>query len=279
MNINSLNNHVATREVTTRKKRNVFQFKQFSIDAKEAGMPVSTDGVLLGAWIQEPLLQSAHLSLKHNKTPSLLDLGCGTGLLALMCAQRFPKLQITAIDIEHNAVIATQHNVDHSPWADRITVVEDDVLTTILPSNYDSIICNPPYFNQGQTAQNHQRAMARHTLTLSHHALLQRCLQLLKPNGTAHFIFPLTEGEAFIKHAGMQNWSVVRCCYVRSFAHHSPQRLLLTLQKKCTINTTILTKMITPEINDLTIYQTELQGKPLYSTEFTELTKDFYLKM
>ena len=112
-----------------------FNFKQFSIYGGQSGMPVSTDGVLLGAWV----------SLAPKS--SVLDIGTGTGLLALMVAQRFADISISAIDIEPHAIEAATINIEQSPWQDRITLHDGSVLTTDFLKKFDSVICNPPYFN------------------------------------------------------------------------------------------------------------------------------------
>ena len=139
---------------------------------------MSTDGVLLGAWA------SAH------QKDRILDIGTGTGLLALIMAQRFTKSKITAIDLEPLAVEVALHNVAQSPWAKRIHVFEQNVLTWKPPHSFDTIICNPPYFSQGQSAQNSQRAMARHVEHLPHKALLHQMANCLNLQGNAFLILP-----------------------------------------------------------------------------------------
>lgn len=234
------------------RKNRSFNFKRFSVDDGQAGMPVSTDGVLLGAW--------AHL---HN-THRLLDIGTGTGLLALMCAQRKPQAQITAIDIDPHAIQAAQYNVNQSEWASRIQLLMGDILTLPFAEQFDTIICNPPYFNTGKSAQQQQRAIARHTATLSHSALLQRCTELLTPQGRAHFILPIQEGTLFIQQAELTGWYLHRLCHVQPTPNKTAHRMLI----------------------ELTLTASECQPDHLlirdqfgYSPEFTALTRDFYLKM
>ncbi len=106
-----------------------FNFKQFSIYGGQSGMPVSTDGVLLGAWVS-----IAPKSLA-------LDIGTGTGLLALMAAQRSTDVSISAIDIDPHAIEAATINIEQSPWQDRITLHDGSVLTTDFPKKFDAIIC------------------------------------------------------------------------------------------------------------------------------------------
>lgn len=104
-------------------------------------MPVSTDGVLLGSWV--------NLSQDGN----LLDIGTGTGLLSLMCAQRYPQCSIEAIDIDPHALDAAQINFSQSAWAKRLKLHQGDVLNFPCDKLFSAIICNPPYFNNGAKAQ------------------------------------------------------------------------------------------------------------------------------
>ncbi|OLQ85613.1 tRNA (adenosine(37)-N6)-methyltransferase TrmM [Vibrio panuliri] len=229
-----------------------FRFKQFTIDGGECGMPVSTDGVLLGAWSD---LEGMH---------RILDIGTGTGLLALMCAQRQPSADIWAVDIEESAAVTAQLNVTHSPWSEQIRVELGDINTMTYPEPFDAVICNPPYFNNGEQSQSQQRATARHTGSLSHQALLARCKTLLHPQGRANFILPVVEGEAFIELAQKQGWSLTRLCRVKPTDNKAENRLLIELAQQgdqC-------------QLEHLTI-----RNKNGYSDEFVALTKDFYLKM
>lgn len=236
----------------TQSKTKDFSFKQFKIAGGYSGMPVSTDGVLLGAWC----------GIKQANT--LLDIGTGTGLLALMCAQRNPDCVIDAIDIDQHALQAAKENFTSSPWSSRLTLLEGDVLNFPFGTSYDAIVCNPPYFNSGEHAQNQQRATARHTLTLSHEALLERCFKLLSADGQAWFVLPEAEGRTFISLAETLGWHLAGLCEVQPTAKKPVSRLLIQLSQY-TSNAKI-EKLIIQKDNG-------------YSDEFVALTKAFYLKM
>ncbi|OEF22602.1 tRNA1(Val) (adenine(37)-N6)-methyltransferase [Vibrio rumoiensis] len=229
-----------------------FHLKQFSIIGGHSGMPVSTDGILLGAW--------ANLLHAH----SILDIGTGTGLLALMSAQRNPKAKIQAIDIDIDAVDAATINIKNSPWSDRITVEQDDITQRQPNMNVEHITCNPPYFNSGETTQSQARAKARHTLTLSHPELLIACRAWLSDEGEASFILPKAEGKAFLDLAQTLGWFISRICEVNTTATKPCHRMLIALTRRD----------IDIEYSQLTIHE---NGQ--YSRDFIELTKDFYLKM
>ncbi len=215
-------------------------------------MAVSTDGILLGAWA------------KLTDDGSILDIGTGTGLLALMCAQRTETSHITAIDLDSEAITAARKNVEQSPWANRIEVHQADIQTYSSPHTFEHIVCNPPYFNSGETSNRQARAMARHTHSLSHQALLSTCQRLLNSCGCASFILPNAEGKAFIEMAQQQGWYVERLCFVNTTERKPAYRLLFTLVKN----------PCTTAQSHLTIHQ-----NAGYSAEFIRLTRDFYLKM
>lgn len=234
------------------KKTKGFDFKQFQIDAGYSGMPVSTDGVLLGAWAE------------IEQAATLLDIGTGTGLLALMCAQRNHGARIDAIEVDQHAIDAATANFANSPWSKRLTLIAEDVLQHDFSHQYDAIICNPPYFNTGEQARNHSRATARHTDCLSHSALLERCWTLLSNVGHASFILPKVEGDSFIELAQSRGWQLQRLFQVRPSTSKQVNRLLIQLGKQPKL-------FVSRELS--------IRDQASYSDDFINLTKDFYLKM
>lgn len=229
-----------------------FCFKQFEIDGGQCGMPVSTDGVMLGAWAE----------VEHCM--HLLDIGTGTGLLALMCAQRTQNTQIWGVDIDENAAITAQLNVANSPWAERIQIELGDINNISYPHQFDAIICNPPYFKTGAQSELQQRATARHTDSLNHLALLERCASLLTDDGKASFILPEVEGREFIALAREVGFCLSRLCEVKPTESKDVSRLLFELSKHHT---------------ECQHQQLTIHSKEGYSDAFIALTRDFYLKM
>lgn len=108
-----------------------FKFKQFTVYQDRCAMKVGTDGTLLGAWTDV------------TKSRTILDIGTGTGLIALMLAQRSLTTQITAIDIDIDSVMQAESNVALSPWRDRIKILSSS-LQDFNGSGYDTIVSNPP---------------------------------------------------------------------------------------------------------------------------------------
>lgn len=157
----------------------VFRFKQFSISQEHAAMKVGTDSDLLGA-----------LAYGGQK---ILDIGTGTGVLALMMAQRFENATITAVEIDDNAVIDAQCNFQNSPWSDRITLIHksfQDFLPTIAPESFDAIVCNPPYFDKSLECDDLGRKRARHTSSLPFNTLVNGATSLLTPEGVFSVCIP-----------------------------------------------------------------------------------------
>ena len=159
-----------------------FQFKQFRIEQGRTAMKVTTDACILGAWA--PVLPHVR---------RVLDVGAGTGLLALMLAQRCPEILVDAIELDADAAAQARENVAASPWKERINVVEANVLHHPFVGKYDLIISNPPFFSNSLLSDKDSRNMARHTSSLSYTALLQVIGDNLAQDGYACVLLPYPE--------------------------------------------------------------------------------------
>lgn len=231
-----------------------FSFKAFHVDDFGCGMPVSTDAVLLGAWAN---LDGAN---------AVLDLGAGSGLLALMAAQRC-KAPITAVEIDPVAASACRSNFSASPWHDRISLIEADATDAkaLAGKVFTHILCNPPYFETGPLSEKPGRAQARHTGSLGFLALCKLMATHLSAQGVASLVLPVESESAFrqaLTHAGL---GIQQRVEVSTVEGKAPRRLLLAVSHK--------------EDN----YQHEhlairdVQG--CYTEAMTALTRDFYLKL
>ena len=232
-----------------------FKFKQFTISDEGCGMPISTDGVLLGAWAPLP------------KNGQFLDIGTGSGLLALMAAQRQSAISITAIDIDLPAIGAAQYNIHQSPWSERVTAIHQDITQWANQQTEQSItgiICNPPYFLSGDSAHQENRAIARHTLTLTFEALLRVVKHLLAPSGKASFILPVVEAQSFLRQLPVFDLYCERQQQIKTTDKKEASRLLFTITNQ--------------PISLFTEPPLTIQKKGSYSAEFKALTQAFYLK-
>lgn len=230
-----------------------FSFKKFTVYHDRCAMKVGTDGVLLGAW--------ANLS----NSQYVLDIGTGTGLITLMLAQRNENIQITAIDIDQEAVEQAEENFISSPWKDRINVKLQDVVTYQPINLFDTIVSNPPYFTNSLKCPNEQRSTARHTDTLSIDNLLARSSELLSEKGKVSFVFPYDQTEKIIQIAQREGLFLSRYTKVKPRPDLPPKRSLLEFGKE----------KVNCEANELTI---EL-SRHIYTDDYIALTRDFYLKM
>lgn len=195
---------------------NYFEFKQFTIWQNHAAMRVGTDGVLLGAWVN------------INNWQNALDIGTGTGLIALMLAQRC-SANIHAIDIEEGAYTDAAYNFQQSRWSDRIVPFKIE-LNDFLQNNstkYDGIVCNPPFFNNSKKPDCQKREWARHTNTLSFNQLANGAAKLLLPHGSLNVILPAENEREFRLEASHVRLFPTRICRVKPKASKPHKRVLM----------------------------------------------------
>ncbi|MBL6662518.1 MAG: methyltransferase [Flavobacteriales bacterium] len=231
-----------------------FHFKSFSIKQEQSAMKVGTDGVLLGAWTKPS-------SYPHQ----ILDIGTGTGLVAIMLAQRFTRSQIHAIEIDQASAEEALFNAQSSPWSERLNI-SHCALQNYNPSiKYDLIVSNPPYFRNTTPSQNLARATARNNDNLSLEYLVEKSHKLLNENGELDLIIPSNEFATIQSLAEKFNFYINKLCWVRG-NHQSPiKRLLIALNK----NKEIL------EEKNLTIEK----SRHNYTQDYKNLCQDFYLKL
>ena len=197
-----------------------FRFKQFYVDDSRCAMKVGTDGVLLGAWAE-----------CGDGVCRLLDVGTGSGLVALMLAQRNPYAHISAIDIDANAIAQTSENFRNSLWNDRLecTCI---ALQDYSSGKFDYIVSNPPFFNNSLKAPDAARSTARHTDTLSTADLFSHSARLLNDSGVFSLIVPAWDEDLVMQTAKQYGFSLKRCCRVKGREEKPVKRLLLSFTKE-----------------------------------------------
>lgn len=219
-------------------------------------MKVGTDGVLLGAWADVTDAKSA------------LDIGTGSGIIAIMLAQRSPLLRIHAVEIDTRASSQAAENMQHSPWSDRLEVFETSIQDYIEASTqlYDLIVSNPPFFSGGVFSDNQDRNSVRHAIKMPHGDLLAAVRNLLQPEGRFCVVLPLIEGLRFCEMAQHYHLYCTRQTEVRSKAEKPVERLLLQFERQEKTQQSDSIVIQTGENND-------------WTEQYIDLMKDFYLKM
>lgn len=234
----------------------MFQFKQFTVQQDKCAMKVGTDGVLLGAWTP----------VDHNPF-SILDIGAGTGLIALMLAQRCHAEQIDGLEIDADAHEQAVDNFENSPWGDRLFCYHAslDEFMEEPEDEYDLIVSNPPFYTDGYFSGDEQRDMARHNNSLPFEDLIQASEILLSEIGVLAVVIPFKEEEKFMALAKEEQLYPFKITRVKGTPETEIKRSLIALSR--------LEKEIT---TDELIIET---ARHKYTDEYISLTKDFYLKM
>ena len=234
--------------------KNSFQFKQFTINQDRCAMKVGTDGTLLGAWANAPV-----------EPCRILDIGTGTGLVALMMAQRYPKSQVIGIDIDRDAAIQAQENVDASPFSDRVKIINADAVKIEDKEGFDAIVCNPPYFVDSLTCPQDQRTLARHTITLTYEQLMQTAYKLLKNDGMFSIVVPTENNDAIESASALAGFMISRICMIKTTPNKLPKRQLIEFRKN--------------RIDRIDFCEEILEIFPNQRSDwYYELTRDFYIK-
>jgi len=230
-----------------------FSFKKFTIFQDRCAMKVGTDGVLLGAWTDTKGAQH------------ILDIGTGTGLVALMLAQRCPA-QIDAVEIDRDASIQARENVERSPWSEHLKVYNCTIqdYATTCRKQYDLLVSNPPFFENAYKSQEKARTVARHNDSLGKIELLKVAEQLLSENGRLAVIYPTESAKSFQQKAECLGWFCHRKLSVKPTLESQTKRIIMELSK------TQLPYQETTMIIEAT--------RHIYTPEFIALIKDFYLK-
>ncbi len=249
-----------------------FRFKQFTVWHDQCAMKVGTDGVLLGAWCPVREFRGSEVQEFRGSGGfiKVLDVGTGSGLIALMLAQRIHGAQITAIDIDCGAVEQAKYNFSVSPWADRLACLQTALQELEGESMYDLIVSNPPYFQDSLKNPDTQRARARHTDTLSYEELMKNCARLLTKEGVLALVLPIEAEQQIISLARTYGLYPTHITHVYPKPRKPAKRLLIAFS---------LSPKTYSEASDscspncLTL---ESETAPR-SEEYKELTKEFYL--
>ena len=233
-----------------------FKFKRFTIHQDGCAMKVGTDGTLLGAWAHVP---------DNSRKVRILDIGTGTGLIAMMMAQRFTESQITGIDIDPEAVAQARMNVELSPFSSQISILQADVRTFQTEEAFDAIISNPPYFVDSLTCPDNQRTTARHAISLSYSELMKVAFRLLSPEGTFSVVLPTDCRSKMEAEAHLAGFFLSRFFMVKTTPKKEAKRCLIEFTKR--------------PVNEFVKEEGIIEIEPgKRSAWYQNLISDFYLK-
>lgn len=220
-------------------------------------MKVGTDGVLIGAW--------ADISTDNQ----ILDIGTGSGLIAIMAAQKNTAAEIIGIEIDEPAALQAQENAAISPWKDRLNIQHISLQKFIIANRikFDHIISNPPFFKKGTSTKSIERNQARQTYTLTFEDIILATKELLSSLGKMSIILPPLEAELFISIAKKNNFHLNRQLNVKSKKEKNIERILMEFSQN---------QVDKIEIKELIIQHEQRND---WTEDYIKLTKDFYLKM
>lgn len=234
-------------------KNNYFQFKKFSVCHAKCAMKVGTDAVLLGAWANV-----------YDDKP-ILDVGTGSGIIALMMAQRFSDNDIVAIDIDDGAVEQAKENFNNSPWRERLMAFKDDFANSNLIGKaiFGTIVSNPPFFSEQVFSPDCKRNMARRVNMLPTELFLRNMALCMHEEAAATIIIPFQRVTEVVGMAAINGLFLARRTDVKTKPGKSPKRTLLEFRKN--IKPTVFSEIVlNNEDNSM-------------SNQYRNLTKNFYL--
>ena len=233
-----------------------FLFKQFKVYQDKCTMKIGTDGVLLGAWADV------------SNAAYALDIGTGTGVIAIMLGQRTKEAIIHAVEIEDASFQQARENMKAVPWSDRLEIFHTPIQSfqPKEPERYDLIVSNPPFFSGGTFSHNQHRNQVRHTIKMPHGDLLTAARNFLTPSGRFCVVLPHIEGLRFQELAESYHLFCTKVTEVRPRAHKPVERLVLQFERRQA-----------PVRRDELILQEE-KGEE-WTKDYKDLTREFYLKI
>lgn len=232
-----------------------FQFKQFRIEQARSAFKVGTDGSLLGAWTPVENAQN------------ILDIGTGTGLVALMMAQRNAKAKITALEPDKESCSEATDNFNQSPWSERMDCLNITLqeYATTTPNKYDLIVSNPPFFSGSLTGPNARVNNARHETTLPLSTLLECATKLSSPAGRLTLILPIARRADLLEQSTRYRWHESHYLLIRPTTEKDHNRFITVLERKA----------VEPSEEELVLYTSQHQ----YTEAATSLLSPFYLRL
>ncbi|MGN8055983.1 tRNA1(Val) (adenine(37)-N6)-methyltransferase [Pedobacter sp. 22163] len=229
----------------------IFKFKQFEVDQTGCAMRINTDGVLLGA------------TVRHPSPRLILDIGTGTGVIALMLAQRFPEANIHAVEIDQQAAETAEKNFQFSVFSERLTIKHTSIEQYSYAQQFDLIVSNPPFFVNDLKSEEFRKGIARHADEGFFSMLIKKSSGLLADEGMIWLILPVKQADEVIGIAAHYNLSLAERTHIHSDQNKPTFRQIICLKK----GETVLKE------NDFYIYESLKE----HTAAYKELLKEFFL--
>ena len=239
-------------------------------------MKVTTDACLFGAWVAEEVRsqesgvgsRESGVGSRKSGLRSLLDIGTGTSLLAIMLAQKNPEMKIDAIEIDNDAAEEAKINVVSSPWKEQINIIQDDVKGLSFEKKFDVIISNPPFYENEIRSAIDSKNVAHHSQSLTLKELLAIIKRYLTRDGLFFLLLPYKRNEEIKKLFKDQQLHISKMILARQSLKHDYFRIMIkgSLYMEANKET---------EFDELSIWN----EKQEYTDEFVNLLKDYYLHL
>lgn len=242
---------------------NYFQFKQFTVQQEYCAMKVTTDACLFGAWVGN-VVNGEWRVVSQKSERRILDIGTGTGLLALMLAQKELYTQIDAVEIDVEATKQATSNFNDSQWKDRLNIFNSDIISYEAVANYDFIVTNPPFFDNDLKSDSNKRNLAMHSEALSLEDLLTAVKRLLKEDGKFAILLPSHRSSYFEELSLATGFHLIEKVAVKQTPKHSSFRSMLLFGNK---TVTVIEKEII------------IKEGSTYTPEFATLLRGYYLHL
>ena len=234
-------------------EEDIFRFKQFNVNQKGCTMKINTDGVLLAVKANQ-----------DYKVGHILDIGTGTGVMALMLAQRYSDAYVESIDIDEDAVFCARHNFINSPFKDRLKVHHTGIEDYQTIISYDLIVSNPPFFINSLKNADKRKSLSRHSSIEFYKEMFEKCSKFLAPTGSFQIIWPLEIRDQVLSLSLEADLHLNEETYIRSFPDSDPFRVISVF------------KRLPPELyvsKNFEIYEKE----GVYSAYYQGLLKPFFI--
>ncbi|PRD33426.1 UNVERIFIED_CONTAM: tRNA1(Val) (adenine(37)-N6)-methyltransferase [Trichonephila clavipes] len=241
----------------------VFQFKQFAVDQNNVPMRINTDGVLLGATAGFHREEAVDGTAVNPGSMDILDIGTGTGVIALMLAQRFEQANVWGVEIDELAAETAGMNFKQSPFKDRMQLVHGDIFHWQTELQFDLIVSNPPFYLNSLHNPDQRKKVAKHTDDTFFKGMIKFASERLKPDGQIQLIVPIEMEQFLIDEAVEHGLEWNGQCNIRSFEDSDSFRCIISFARKAH----------QPKTEEFIIYK----GRGIYSDAYNHLLEPFFL--